>query len=116
MRFQVLGPLTATVVLPSAAQPRRLLAVLLARPNEFVGRDTLVDELWPDGAPSSAAAIVQITVSKLRKAFSPGLGVGEAGQRLRSGSRGYALTVEPGELDSTDFLTLTSSGADDHRK
>ncbi|MDQ7807082.1 BTAD domain-containing putative transcriptional regulator [Amycolatopsis sp. A133] len=113
MRFQVLGPLTATVALPSAAQPRRLLAVLLARPGRFVGRDTLVDELWPDGAPSSAAAVVQVTVSKLRKTLSPGLGAAEAGQRLRSGPRGYALSVEPGELDADDFLALLASGADD---
>ena len=113
MRFQVLGPMTASVPLPSAAQPRRLLAVLLARAGQFVGRDTLVDELWPDGAPSSAAAIVQVTVSKLRKSLSPGLGAAEAGQRLRSGPRGYALAVEPGELDADDFLTLLSAGADD---
>ncbi|WP_033260829.1 AfsR/SARP family transcriptional regulator [Amycolatopsis vancoresmycina] len=113
MRFQVLGPVTASVPLPSAAQPRRLLAVLLARAGQFVGRDTLVDELWPDGAPSSAAAIVQVTVSKLRKTLSPGLGAAEAGQRLRSGPRGYALTLEPGELDADEFLALLSSGADD---
>ncbi|MFB9684467.1 AfsR/SARP family transcriptional regulator [Amycolatopsis plumensis] len=113
MRFQVLGPMTASVPLPSAAQPRRLLAVLLTRAGRFVGRDTLVDELWPDGAPSSAAAIVQVTVSKLRKTLSPGLGAAEAGQRLRSGPRGYALCVEPGELDADDFLALLASGADD---
>lgn len=116
MRFQVLGPLTASVPLPSAAQPRRLLSVLLARPNEFVKRDTLVDELWPDGAPSSAAAIVQVTVSKLRKTLSPGVGAGSTGQRLRCGPRGYALTVEPGELDADDFLTLSTSGVDDRRQ
>ncbi|MEU0792979.1 BTAD domain-containing putative transcriptional regulator [Amycolatopsis sp. NPDC005961] len=113
MRFQVLGPMTASVVLPSAAQPRRLLAVLLAYAGRFVGRDTLVDELWPDGAPSSAAAIVQVTVSKLRKSLSPGLGAAEAGQRLLSGPRGYALVVEPGELDADDFVTLLAAGADD---
>ncbi|SEC67977.1 DNA-binding transcriptional activator of the SARP family [Amycolatopsis tolypomycina] len=113
MRFQVLGPVTASVPLPSAAQPRRLLAVLLARAGRFVGRDTLIDELWPDGAPPSAAAIVQVTVSKLRKTLSPGLGAAEAGQRLRSGPRGYALSVEPGELDADDFLALLGSGADD---
>nr|WP_318306956.1 BTAD domain-containing putative transcriptional regulator [Amycolatopsis sp. MEP2-6] len=105
--------MTASVPLPSAAQPRRLLAVLLARAGQYVGRDTLVDELWPDGAPSSAAAIVQVTVSKLRKTLSPGLGAAEAGQRLRSGPRGYALAVEPGELDADEFLTWVSAGADD---
>ncbi|MDT8912466.1 BTAD domain-containing putative transcriptional regulator [Amycolatopsis sp. PS_44_ISF1] len=119
MRFQVLGPLTATVVadppgaavpLPSAAQPRRLLALLLARPNEFVGRATIVDELWPAGAPPSAAAIVQVTVSKLRKALSPGLASDDPGQRLRSGPRGYALAVGEGELDAAEFVALASAG------
>ncbi|WP_370947352.1 BTAD domain-containing putative transcriptional regulator [Amycolatopsis sp. cg5] len=102
MRFQVLGPLAASVPLPSAAQPRRLLAILLARPNEFVHRDALIDELWPDGAPSSAAAIVQVTVSKLRKVL------GE--ERLRNGPLGYRLTVEPGELDTDRFLALAAAG------
>ncbi|MGW4485190.1 BTAD domain-containing putative transcriptional regulator, partial [Amycolatopsis sp. NPDC004368] len=110
MRFQVLGPLAATVALPSAAQPRRLLALLLARPNEVVGRATIVDELWPDGGPPSAAAIVQVTVSKLRKALSPGLAAGDPGQRLKSGPRGYALTVAEGELDAAEFVALASAG------
>ncbi|MEC3976726.1 AfsR/SARP family transcriptional regulator [Amycolatopsis sp. H20-H5] len=118
MKFRVLGPLTASVVLPSAAQPRRLLAVLLARPGEFVHRDTLVDELWPEGAPSSAAAIVQVSVSKLRKALSPGVQPGCEGQRLRSGPQGYRLTVAPGELDAEDFVMLAASAAADpgHRR
>ncbi|MET7995331.1 BTAD domain-containing putative transcriptional regulator [Amycolatopsis sp. NPDC005232] len=110
MRFQVLGPLAATVVLPSAAQPRRLLALLLARPNEVVGRATIVDELWPDGAPPSAAAIVQVTVSKLRKAVSPGLAADDPGQRLKSGQRGYVLRVAEGELDAAEFVALASAG------
>ncbi|MEV6896735.1 BTAD domain-containing putative transcriptional regulator [Amycolatopsis sp. NPDC051372] len=110
MRFQVLGPLAATVALPSAAQPRRLLALLLARPNEVVGRATIVDELWPDGAPPSAAAIVQVTVSKLRKAVSPGLAADDPDQRLKSGPRGYALSVAEGELDAAEFVALASAG------
>ncbi|WP_326836269.1 BTAD domain-containing putative transcriptional regulator [Amycolatopsis rhabdoformis] len=120
MRFQVLGPLAAaplTVALPSAAQPRRLLALLLARPNEVVGRATIVDELWPDGAPPSAAAIVQVTVSKLRKALSPGLAADDPAQRLKSGPRGYKLTVAEGELDAEEFVALASAGlaAEDSR-
>lgn len=107
----MLGPLVASVPLPSAAQPRRVLAVLLARPNEFVHRDTLVDELWPQGPPSSAAAVVQVAVSKLRKALSPGLPVDDAAQRLRSGPGGYRLTVEDGELDVREFLGLAASAA-----
>ncbi|MFI5613007.1 BTAD domain-containing putative transcriptional regulator [Amycolatopsis sp. NPDC051903] len=110
MRFQVLGPLAATAALPSAAQPRRLLALLLARANEVVGRATIVDELWPDGAPPSAAAIVQVTVSKLRKALSPGLAADDPAQRLRSGPRGYVLTVAEGELDAAEFVELASAG------
>ncbi|MFC3450558.1 AfsR/SARP family transcriptional regulator [Amycolatopsis speibonae] len=111
MEFKVLGPLGASVPLPSAAQPRRVLAVLLARPNEFVHRDTLVDELWPQDPPSSAAAVVQMAVSKLRKALSPGLPVDDVRQRLRSGGGGYRLTVSEGELDATGFSGLTAAAA-----
>jgi DNA-binding SARP family transcriptional activator len=109
VEFKVLGPLAASVNLPSAGQPRRLLSVLLAKPNEFVHRDALVDELWPEGAPSSAAAIVQVTVSKLRKVLSPGLEPGGAEQRLRSGPLGYRLTVGAGELDAAEFLSLAAA-------
>ncbi|RSM53570.1 SARP family transcriptional regulator [Amycolatopsis sp. WAC 01376] len=111
MKFQVLGPLAASVPLPSAAQPRRVLAVLLTRPNEFVHRDTLVDELWPQGPPSSAAAVVQMAVSKLRKALSPGVPSDDVRQRLRSGQGGYRLTVSEGELDVTGFSELTAAAA-----
>jgi DNA-binding SARP family transcriptional activator/tetratricopeptide (TPR) repeat protein len=111
VKFGVLGPLTASVILPSAGQPRRLLAVLLAKPNEFVHRDALVDELWPEGAPSSAAAIVQVTVSKLRKVLSPGLDPGGDEQRLRSGPLGYRLTVGEGELDADQFLLQAAVAA-----
>ncbi|AUI58478.1 BTAD domain-containing putative transcriptional regulator [Amycolatopsis sp. BJA-103] len=111
MEFKVLGPLRASVPLPSAAQPRRVLAVLLARPDEFVHRDTLVDELWPEGPPSSAAAVVQMAVSKLRKALSPGLPVDDARQRLWSGRGGYRLAVSEGELDATAFSALTAAAA-----
>ncbi len=102
----MLGPLVASVPLPSAGQPRRVLAVLLTRPNEFVHRDTLVDELWPQRPPPSAAAVVQVAVSKLRKVLSPGVPVDSADQRLRSGPRGYRLTVADGELDVGVFLGL----------
>ncbi|MER7863026.1 BTAD domain-containing putative transcriptional regulator [Amycolatopsis japonica] len=111
MEFKVLGPLAASVPLPSAAQPRRVLAVLLTRPNEFVHRDTLVDELWPQGPPSSAAAVVQMAVSKLRKALSPGIPVDDERQRLRSGRSGYRLTVADGELDVAGFSELTAAAA-----
>ncbi len=111
MEFQVLGPFTASVPLPSAAQPRRVLAVLLTRPNEFVHRDTLVDELWPQGPPSSAAAVVQVAVSKLRKALSPGVPVDDVRQRLRSGAGGYRLEVSDGELDVLDFFGTTAAAA-----
>ncbi|MEU3626277.1 SARP family transcriptional regulator [Amycolatopsis coloradensis] len=111
MEFKVLGPLRASVPLPSAAQPRRVLAVLLTRPNEFVHRDVLVDELWPQEPPSSAAAVVQMAVSKLRKALSPGLPVDDARQRLRSGAGGYRLTVSEGELDASGFSGLKAAAA-----
>ncbi|MCU1679761.1 MAG: family transcriptional regulator [Amycolatopsis sp.] len=108
MKFQVLGPLTASIALPSAGQPRRVLSILLAKAGEFVPRDTLVDEMWPEGAPPSASAIVQMAVSKLRKA----LGVEPGGdRRLLTGPLGYRLSVGAGELDADEFLKLAAEAA-----
>jgi DNA-binding SARP family transcriptional activator/tetratricopeptide (TPR) repeat protein len=101
VEFKVLGPLAASVELPSAGQPRRVLSVLLVKAGEFVARDALIDELWPEGAPPSAPAIIQMAVSKLRKAL------GEEG-RLRTGPLGYRLDVGPGELDADEFLALAA--------
>ena len=50
---------------------RALLAILLLHAGEIVPIDRLIDLLWGENAPRTAAHSVQIYVSDLRKALEP---------------------------------------------
>ena len=81
-----------------------LLAVLLLHANEVVSTDRLVDSLWGEVAPNTAATAVHGYVSGLRKAL------GDHGGRLATAPRGYTLRIEPGELDLDRFERALDSG------
>jgi YVTN family beta-propeller protein len=120
MDFRILGPLEVLederVLDVGGGKQRSVLAFLLLHANEVVSTDRLIDELWPDEPPPSAAKIVQVHVSRLRKALN---GAGE-GVLLTRG-RGYLLRVQPGELDRDRFRALLEEGraalaAGDHER
>ena len=50
----------------------RCWAILLLHANEVVSSDRLIDELWGDRAPATAAKTIQVYVSKLRRALGDG--------------------------------------------
>jgi DNA-binding SARP family transcriptional activator len=102
MEFRVLGPLEVVEdgqALPlGGTKQRALLACLLLRANQLVSTDRLVEELWPHGAPRTAAKTIQVYVSKLRKELGEG--------RLVTHPPGYVLRVDPSELDLARFEEL----------
>ena len=71
MEFRLLGPLEVwedgRPLSLGGTKQRALLGILLLRANEVVSRDVLVDELWGDRPPASAAHSVEAYVSRLRK-------------------------------------------------
>ncbi len=101
--FRLLGPLEVAdggrVLALGGAKQRALLAVLLLRANEVVSTDRLIDELWGDEPPPTAAKVVQVYVSQLRKALA------QAGREpvIMTRPPGYVARVEPGELDVARF-------------
>ena len=106
MEFRVLGPLEVVedgraLGLGSGRQ-LALVAVLLLHANEAVSVDRIVDELWGEAPPPTAAKIVRNSVSLLRR---------ELGDRLVTQPPGYLLRVEDGELDSRR-LELAVEGGD----
>src|SRR4051794_13615766 len=109
VRYGILGPLAvsdgAGDRMPSAPQVRTLLAALLIRANRPVPVRTLVDEIWPAGPPATARVIVQMYVSRLRRALCPGVPAGAADQLIRTARDGYLLVVGDGELDQDRFLS-----------
>ena len=76
MEFRILGPLEVLVGDRSLAlggsRQRALLAVLLLHANETLSTDALLDELWSQRPPATAAKTVQVHVSRLRKALAAG--------------------------------------------
>ncbi len=107
MEFRILGALEVLedgrLIELGGQKQRALLAVLLLRANEVVSQDVLIDELWGEYPPPTAAKTLQAHVSRLRKALR------HAGV-LETRGRGYILWVEPGQLDSETFRALLEDG------
>lgn len=104
-QFRILGPVTAVgdgqqPLRVGGPKPRTLLAVLLLADGRPVPAEQLISELWGDEPPASATTVLQVYISGLRKLF---------GDRLRRMAGGYALAVQPGELDATAFADLTDT-------
>ena len=63
MEVRVLGPLEVVaggVSIPiGGGRQRKLLAILLLHANEFVASDRLIDELWGEDRPETAAKALQ---------------------------------------------------------
>jgi DNA-binding SARP family transcriptional activator len=102
MEFRILGPLEVWheggEVALGGPKPRALLALLLLHPNEVVPADRLIDQLWGDDLPDSAAGALRVNVSRLRKALPQGV--------LATRSPGYLVQVEPDQLDLHRFERL----------
>ena len=95
MEFRILGPLEvrsdegAEIAL-AAPRLRMVLAILLLHRNQVVSADRLVDLIWGERPPPTAATALHVAVSRLRKALP---------ERIETKPPGYLLRVEPGELD-----------------
>ena len=111
MEFTVLGALAVShegrqVPLGSRKQ-RAVLAIMLLRANEVVTRDALIDELWGEHPPPSAAHTLQVYVSRLRAGLRAG---GAPEDVLVTRPSGYMLRVGVHELDLDRFEHLAAVG------
>jgi DNA-binding SARP family transcriptional activator len=104
MSFHVLGPLEVRLAGEAlgtgGAKQRAVLAVLLLRADEVVPVERLVDEVWGDDPPPSAAHTLESYVSRLRQLLS-----GHGPLLVRRGA-GYALELGGADLDARDFVEL----------
>lgn len=104
VEFGVLGPVRVIAddgTSLTAPQLRRLLGLLLTRPNQPVPIGVLTDALWPDAVDT--AKRLQVLVFRLRK---------ELGDADRIGFQrgGYAVRVGPDELDAQRFEARIREG------
>ncbi len=110
VEFRLLGPVQVRIggepISLGGSKPSGLLTMLLLSPGQPVSTSRLVDGLWGDAAPRTSAKMLQVHVSRIRQRFAESALPG----RLRTTPTGYALDVEPGELDLATFESLTSRG------
>jgi DNA-binding SARP family transcriptional activator/ABC-type branched-subunit amino acid transport system substrate-binding protein/streptogramin lyase len=111
VEYRILGPLEVRDgehELPlGRGKQRALLALLLLHRDEAISTERIVDELWGERPPPTAAKIVQNHVLQLRRALENG---GSARVALLTRGRGYLLRVEPGKLDLDTFEQLVEAG------
>jgi DNA-binding SARP family transcriptional activator len=104
VEFRILGPLEVVhegqAIALGGARQRALLALLLTHSNEVVSTDRLIDDLWGDAPPKTAANTIQFYISQLRKALGA--------ERIVTKTPGYLVRVEPGELDLERFERLAA--------
>ncbi len=105
LEFRVLGPLE---VLDAGGQAlalggqkqRAVLAVLLLEAGRVVPTEVIVDRLWGEEPPPTAITSLQNTISRLRKLLGQ--------ERLLTKPPGYAISMEPEELDLARFERLVA--------
>ncbi len=106
LSFGVLGSLEVVdaerPIALGGPKQRALLAMLLLHANEPVSRDRLVDGIWGEHPPPSSGQTLDTYVSRLRKLLGP--------ERIERRGAGWALLVEPGELDVDRFGRLADEG------
>jgi DNA-binding SARP family transcriptional activator len=111
MRFAVLGPLEVTddgeqQVDVGGRQPRLVLAALVAANGRPVSAGALIEVVWGDEPPASAAGTLQSYVSRLRRALEAG-----GGPALRYDEAGYRLELRAeDETDVARFDELAAAG------
>ncbi|WP_353051265.1 AfsR/SARP family transcriptional regulator [Streptomyces sp. Caat 7-52] len=119
----VLGPFQVTCrgvpVAPTAAKPRKVLALLALSPDRFVSVDSLMEELWEERQPRSAATTLQTYILHLRGLIAAALAAGPEGAGpagvdakgvLVTKPGGYLLHTYGGRVDVREYEARAAAG------
>jgi WD40 repeat protein/DNA-binding SARP family transcriptional activator len=113
--FAVLGPLVVRSrqgpVSVGGLKEQTLLALLVAEANQVVSAGSLIEGIWGEQAPRTAAKTLQGYVLRLRQALEPDRARGAPPAVLVTTGAGYLLRVPPGRLDAARFEQLVSKAA-----
>ncbi|MFF7749155.1 BTAD domain-containing putative transcriptional regulator [Streptomyces sp. NPDC007971] len=112
IRFAVLGQLRATraerTIHVGSPQQQAMLAVLLLRSGRAASMPELIDGVWGEEPPHSAAAMMRTYAWRLRRSLdeSP-----TRPQTLVSVGDGYRLVLDPGDVDAVRAEHLAAQAA-----
>ncbi|MEV6239272.1 BTAD domain-containing putative transcriptional regulator [Lentzea sp. NPDC051838] len=117
VRIQVLGSTRAWhggVELELGPPGRRaVLGLLVLAEGESVSTPDLMDALWGDRPPRSAANVLQTHVKHLRRLLEPGRTSRSSSEVLPYANSGYALNLNAVDIDLMAFHRLVSQVTDD---
>jgi DNA-binding SARP family transcriptional activator len=106
VEYRILGPLElldqGRVVAVAEGRERTLLLLLLLQRPRPVSVDAIVDALWPEDPPASAAKVTQNYVLRLRKTLGH--------DAVTTVSGGYALRVDDSTIDADRAYALLAAG------
>lgn len=114
MKFKILGSLELIsddkTFRPSSPKVCQVLALLLGSPNQVVGTETIIQELWGDNPPKSVATTVQTYVYQLRRALDREFPDTGMAQCVATQSPGYRLDICIDDVDAVVFERLVIEG------
>ena len=105
MDLRLLGPVELRLgdgpVELGPRKQRAVLAMLALRAGRTVPTDALIEGLWGEEPPATAAKMVQLYISHLRPMLN-----GDSGAQIVTRDRGYQLRLADGEVDAARFERL----------
>lgn len=115
--IKLLGRLEATLdgisIVPSAAKPRRVLALLALKAGHIVSTSTLMAELWGELQPRAASTSLHTYISNLRRELGLAL-CGRPGHDAKrilvTEQTGYSLRVPLSDTDVGRYEELANAG------
>ncbi|MGC4895000.1 AfsR/SARP family transcriptional regulator [Micromonospora sp. DT31] len=109
MRFRLLGPLVVDgpgqPLRLDGKRPRAVLALLLMEAGALVRVEQIIDAVWGDAPPRTVRTQVHVQISVVRRWLRalPGAGI-------VTHATGYALQVDPSDIDVGMFRRLVRQG------
>ena len=107
MEIRVLGPVEIEVggrpVALGAPKQRAVLSLLALQASSTVSIDRLIEGLWGEEPPATAAKMVQLYVSQLRRLVAE-----DDGAQIVTHGRGYELRLDPEAVDAARFERLVT--------
>ena len=113
MQFRLLGPLEVVdegrSIEVGHGKRRSLLAVLLLHPNEVISAERLIDALWGERPPATAAKSLHVYVSQLRRELGRDAASVNGGVLVTRGN-GYVACVGADDIDTQRFERTLADG------
>jgi DNA-binding SARP family transcriptional activator len=113
-RFGILGPLELQSgqhrYAPRGPKIRKVLALLLTRPNQVVDIDTFVEELWDGAPPRTVTTTIRTHVYHLRRMLAEESGLPFTAGMLVTEPTGYLMRVDAEQLDASMFAIQVERG------